>query len=42
MKFPRQRDRLFELAWLRRSDFSDDRIYGVWQGAKRRRRLSSN
>ena len=46
MKFPRQRDRLFELAWLRRSDFSDDRIvtlpYGIWQGAKRRQRLGSN
>ena len=46
MKFPRFRDRLFELACLRRSDFSDDRIvtlpYGTWQGAERRRRLGSN
>jgi hypothetical protein len=46
MKFPHQRGRLFELACLRRGDFSDDRIvtlpYGVWQGAKRRRRLGSN
>jgi len=46
MKLSRQRDRLFELACLRCSDFSDERIvtlpYGIWQGAKRRRRRGFN
>ena len=46
MKFPRRRDRLFELACLRLSDFSEDRVaslpYGIWQLAERRQHLGSN
>ena len=46
MNFPASEIGCFQLACLRCSDFSDERIvtlpYGIWQGAKRRQRRGFN
>ena len=46
MKFPGRQDLLYELACLRLSDFSEDRVasppYGIWQMAESRQHLGSN
>ena len=46
MKHPRSRDRLLELACLRPTVFSEDRVaslpYGIWQLAERHQHLGSN